>query len=128
MPKEVICPNCGYASDRVNIIARHRSRCPGSQEELIRMVKAIRIDSCWIPGTTAEGGRAKVRGKRAHVVALEIRLGRPLQPGMVACHSCDVGSCVNGEHLWEGTQADNLKDMWAKGRGVLKIENLGRWK
>jgi len=43
---------------------------------------------------------------------------------MVACHSCDVANCVNGDHLWEGTQADNLKDMRVKGRAVYNPQNL----
>jgi HNH endonuclease len=40
----------------------------------------------------------------------------PIPEGMVVCHSCDVPACVAIEHLWIGTQADNLADMRAKGR------------
>lgn len=31
-------------------------------------------------------------------------------------HHCDVPACVKPEHLFTGTQADNIHDMWAKGR------------
>lgn len=31
-------------------------------------------------------------------------------------HSCDVRSCRNVEHLFLGTNADNIADMVAKGR------------
>lgn len=31
-------------------------------------------------------------------------------------HKCDVSSCFNPEHLYEGTQQDNIKDSVSKGR------------
>jgi DNA-binding XRE family transcriptional regulator len=37
--------------------------------------------------------------------------------GMVLLHSCDNPRCINLEHLSLGTQADNIADMIAKGRG-----------
>jgi hypothetical protein len=51
----------------------------------------------------------------AHRLAWEKANG-PIPAGMYVCHTCDVPACVNVEHLFLGTQSDNMKDMAAKGR------------
>lgn len=52
----------------------------------------------------------------AHRLALTLALGRPILPGLFACHRCDNPPCVNGEHLFEGTPMENTHDCLAKGR------------
>ncbi len=40
----------------------------------------------------------------------------PLEDGKVVMHTCDNPSCVNPEHLVQGTHKDNVQDCISKGR------------
>lgn len=42
----------------------------------------------------------------------------PIPDGMFVLHKCDVMNCVNPDHLFLGTQLDNVHDMMKKGRQV----------
>jgi hypothetical protein len=74
----------------------------------------------------------KLGGKqyKAHRLALERKLGRPIRPGFNALHHCDCKSCVNPDHLYEGTDKDNQRDRvlrnpesFAYARSQLQIEH-----
>ena len=52
---------------------------------------------------------------RAHRVSWVLANG-PIPKRMKVLHKCDVPSCVNPDHLWLGTQIENIADMMKKGR------------
>jgi hypothetical protein len=78
------------------------------------------LGPCWTCLGSNNGGYGLIGVSRRvrHVtnLVLEAKLGRCLLPGMFALHKCDNRSCANPDHLFEGTQLDNMRDMSRKGR------------
>lgn len=80
---------------------------------------------CWIwTACCCSSGYGKIgvgsAVERAHRVSWVIHNG-PIPEGngyhgTCVLHRCDVPACVNPDHLFLGTIADNISDMMAKGR------------
>ncbi len=52
--------------------------------------------------------------KKAHRVAWEEANG-PIPDGLCVCHRCNNKSCVNPEHLYLATHAQNIQDAYSDG-------------
>jgi len=87
--------------------------------------KFVRAESgCWLwkAGMNHAGyGWFNTFGKSrlANRVSWELYCG-PIPVGLKVLHHCDVPACVNPEHLFIGTDADNVRDKMQKGRWRIK--------
>lgn len=67
-------------------------------------------------------GQLSVDGKIMPAHRFSYQLHHPLtthvnDTKMCVCHRCDNTECCNPEHLRLGTQTENMRDMYEKGRG-----------
>lgn len=97
---------------------------PSADVVLVARFRArVRVSSeCWewTGGRYWDGyGHLRHMGRslKAHRVAWELFCG-PIPAGLSVLHRCDNPPCVRPDHLWLGTQSDNIKDMVNKGRNV----------
>jgi hypothetical protein len=98
-------------------------------DQKIRIMRSVFHDEngCWnwklgkdIGGygrmKVSEGSRKNFRTVSSHRYSWELWNGK-IPDGLNVLHRCDNSACCNPEHLFLGTQKENIHDMHKKGRG-----------
>lgn len=86
----------------------------------------------WVASLQSSGdkdGRGAIcvdgKSRFAHRVSYELHKG-PIPASRYICHRCNNTLCVNPDHLYAGTQKDNVRDMIAAGHHVGQIKSRDR--
>lgn len=117
---------CKKCSKPIVRYAEHCHKCkPPSRirDEKFFWSQVEKTDGCWVWKGKKYGngyGRSTVNGKRgpAHRHAWELTNG-PIPEGLYVCHHCDNKPCCRPDHLFAGTQKDNMQDWTNKGKNKL---------
>jgi hypothetical protein len=96
----------------------------GNDSERIKVNSTVDSNGCWNWSKSTWLGYGKTvcngRSMQAHRFAWSVLVG-PIPKDMQVNHKCHNRKCVNPEHLYIGTQQDNMRDMEQAGRGVKRI-------
>jgi hypothetical protein len=94
-------------------------------ERFWQKVDKLGLDECWAwlgakdkygYGRIGRGGLGhRSKTELAHRVSWELHNGT-IEDNLFVCHSCDNPNCCNPNHLFLGTQFDNMKDAASKER------------
>lgn len=124
------CPKCRVTFPSSAGKGTHLRYCGTQDDTLLAKIDKNHPSGCWIyKGATDRRGygrpcRMLFGGGRkryyAHRRSYEIHKG-PIPEGMLVLHKCDNPPCCNPEHLFLGTDADNVWDKMRKGRHACKL-------
>lgn len=91
------------------------------QETFFLRTMPIPEAGCWVWMGNLRKGYGRICGVQdrnvlAHRLSWKLFKGDPGH--LMVLHKCDVPACVNPDHLFLGTRADNVYDCVAKGRAA----------
>lgn len=103
-------------------LATHFPRKKRKRELRERLAQKIRkLEHCWmwLGAKTEQGYGIATLDNGVHTTAhraMWIAERGQIPKGLHVLHACDMRDCVNVDHLWLGTQKENLQDMVRKNR------------
>jgi hypothetical protein len=118
-----VCYECQYGWNVFWEFATEEEKLERMRELFNKRV--IKQDGCWdFKGSVNStgyfeikiGGRFNPKSIRAHRISWMIHKG-PIPKGMQVLHKCDNRRCTRIEHLFLGSNYDNVQDREKKGRG-----------
>jgi hypothetical protein len=105
-----------FTESGVGLFADHMRRWDLAIKAIEAIGDSIKHGECWCYPTTASDGYSKIRvGNKtttASRLVLCVATDKPLDYGMDACHRtplCRHKNCINPEHLFWDTHAENCK-------------------
>lgn len=129
MTIKIKCRNCKKEFEAYNYTKGRKKYCSKKCMEIYRhtsvkdmiLERIEKVDNgCWLwKGSVGSNGYGKINNKGQHLSAHRASytvFKGAIPKGKHVCHSCDIRTCVNPDHLWIGTQRDNIQDMIEKGR------------
>lgn len=133
------CKNCGKDSESYGCKRNRKKYCSRKcmeefkhtpLEEIVKRNIKENSNGCWIwqGSISGKSGYGKLVFKKKHFSAHRASymvFKGDIPKGKHICHTCDNKLCVNPEHLWPGSQRENIQDMIKKGRRPERVgENL----
>lgn len=103
-----------------NCAIQHRSTTRALKKFIANITILPSPNACWIwTGLKNKDGYGRLyafgRDMGAHRYSY-IAFRNEITGDLLACHTCDIPSCVNPSHLFLGTNMDNMADAISKGR------------